>query len=161
MSFEKQQPARCSEGESGTELNATAGDGGGADPAYAWIGNTRRKRARIQAIAGILEAGMVGEIDRIHPKLQIASFPGRDLPVLGQREVDIRQIGSTDRVSRVIAEMIRCWRCKGELVVPGVERLIDRSWVPHQVRIQSSPIRESAVRGSAVHNQRERNSRFG
>lgn len=40
------------EGEPGRELNNPPGDRSAVDPSHAWIGNTRRKRHRVEVIVG-------------------------------------------------------------------------------------------------------------
>ena len=97
----------------------------------------RRKRAWIEVVVGISEPWMVQDVDSIHPKLQLALLPPRQTPTLGQREIDIRQPGSTKRVSFVVAERVHRWGCIGQLVEPPVDRRIRHMRIPDQVGIQS------------------------
>ena len=86
LPFQLRSPARCSllEGEPGRNLNDAAGDRCGGDLPHAWIGNPRCKRAWIEVVAGISETWMVQDVDSVHPQLQIALFPPRQTPSLGQ-----------------------------------------------------------------------------
>ena len=115
LCFSLSEPKPCG------ELEGSAGDRGARDPTNAWIRNTRGEGDRVEAVAGILEAWMVEEVGGIHPKLQSPSFPAGYSPILSQREVDIRQVWTADRVSRVVAEGIHGRRSVSELVVPCVE----------------------------------------
>ena len=116
-----QQRLSLSEPKPCGELEGSTGDRGGRDPANAWIRNTRGEGDRVEAVAGILEAWMVEEVGGIHPKLQSPSFPAGYNPILNQREVDIGQVWTTDRVSLVVAEGIHWRRSVSKLVVPCVE----------------------------------------
>ena len=56
--------ARFSEGESGAELNDATGNRGAADYPH-----TRSGPVRIDGVARIFEAGMIKQVDSIHPQL--------------------------------------------------------------------------------------------
>jgi hypothetical protein len=60
------------EGESACEHNRSTGDGGCCDLCNAWIRNPAGQSGWIEGIARILEAWMVNDVLRIHPKLQFA-----------------------------------------------------------------------------------------
>jgi hypothetical protein len=63
---------RALEGESTCEHHRSTGDGGCCDLCDAWIRNPGGQSGWIEGIAGILEAWMVKDVFRIHPKLQFA-----------------------------------------------------------------------------------------
>ena len=72
------------EGESGRKLNNSTGNRSARDPSHAWIGNTRCKRRRIEAVVGCVEARMVEKVGSIHSNLKFALFPPGDIETLGQ-----------------------------------------------------------------------------
>ena len=59
-------------GESTCKHHRSTGDGGCCDLSDAWIRNSGGESGWIEGIAGILEAGMVKDVFRIHPKLHFA-----------------------------------------------------------------------------------------
>src|SRR5580658_8708556 len=68
------------EGESTCEHHRSTGDGGCCDLCDAWIRNPGGQSGWIEVIFGILEAWMVKDVLRIHPKLQFARLPSRYTP---------------------------------------------------------------------------------
>jgi hypothetical protein len=72
------------EGDSGRKLNNPTGNCSAVDPSYAWIGNTRIKRRRREAVVGWHETRMVENVGSIHSNLKFALFPPGDTETLGQ-----------------------------------------------------------------------------
>src|SRR5437773_11095141 len=73
--------------------------------AGSWNRGIRRRKVRIEhGPAGILERRMIQDVERFRAELNLELLGNlRNLPILGERTVEVPQIGTDDRVSSRIA----------------------------------------------------------